>query len=52
MRAEITRRAGTLTEGQAMADLYCTANRPLRVENCWPMEIEPKSEISMKPSVA
>jgi hypothetical protein len=35
-----------------MADPYCAANRPLRVENCWPMEIEPKSEISMKPSVA
>ena len=51
MRAKITRRARTVTEGLPMGDPYCAANRPLWVENCWPMEIGQKPESCLKPHV-
>lgn len=48
MRAKITRRARTLTEGQPMAVPYCAANRPFRAENCLPMVVEHRSEFRRK----
>lgn len=48
MRAKITRRARTVTEGPPMGDPRCIANRPIRVENCWPMEIGQKPESCLK----
>ena len=52
MRAKITRRARTVTEGPPVTDPFGAATQSLRAKNCLPMVVEHKSDIRLRPFIA